>query len=211
MATAAAAFAHPDLVRSFDMGDRMGDTAYLLDTERTRLRPWRLADAPALVEMNRQPDMLRYANEDRADTLPEAVRWIEEQQRYLSSHGYGIVALEERASGALIGFVGLATPTFLPELLPATDIGWRIRRELWNRGLATEAARAVLDWAHGPLGIPEVLAISNAGNRASIRVMEKLGMVLGRAATVPETGTPVVVYVSKAPAERQRVEDGART
>lgn len=187
----------------------MSGTKYIIETERTRLRPWALADAPALVEMNRQPDMLRFVNEDRAETLTEAVCWIEEQQRYLSEHGYGICALEERKSGGLIGFTGLATPTFLPEVLPATDIGWRIRRELWNLGLATEAARAVLDWAHGPLRLPEVLAISNAKNTASIRVMEKAGMVFSRAASIPETGAPIVIYLSKAGSGRPNETDDA--
>lgn len=181
----------------------MSGIEYLLKTERTGLRPWTLEDAPALVDLNRQPEMLRFVNEGRADTLPEAIRWIEEQQQYLREHGYGIVALEDRASGALIGYTGLATPTFLPEVLPATDIGWWIRRDLWNRGLATEAARAVLEWAHGPLGLPEVLAIANAANIASIRVMEKAGMVFGRTASIPETGVSVVVYRSKVGGEAQ--------
>ena len=61
-----------------------------------------------------------------------------------TQHGFGMFALELRATGELIGFTGLAVPQFLPEVMPAVEIGWRLGRAFWRRGLTTEAAAAAL-------------------------------------------------------------------
>jgi RimJ/RimL family protein N-acetyltransferase len=181
----------------------MSEQDYFAQTARTRLRSWSPDDAPALLEMNSVPEVLKYVNEDRADTPNAAERWIEEQCEYWSEHGYGICVVEDSRSGCFLGWTGLATPTFLPELLPAVDIGWRIRRELWGRGLATEAGAAVLEAAFGRLGMHEVYAVSNPDNTASVRVMEKLGMAFHHTAAIPDTGLPVDVYIAQTP-ERNR-------
>ncbi|MEM6772576.1 MAG: GNAT family N-acetyltransferase, partial [Bacteroidota bacterium] len=59
---------------------------------------------------------------------------------------------------------------------PCTDIGWRLHPDVWGQGLATEGARACLDFAFGELGLDQVVAVAVKQNAPSIRVMEKLGM-----------------------------------
>src|SRR5581483_7844049 len=79
-------------------------------------------------------------------------------------------------TGELIGFVGLAEPAFIPELIGSVEVGWRLARAHWNRGLATEGAREALDAGFGELGLEEIVSIIDPGNAASLRVAEKLGM-----------------------------------
>src|SRR5262249_43265932 len=75
-----------------------------------------------------------------------------------------------------LGFVGLAVPSFLPAVLPAVEVGWRLAREAWGQGLATEGARAALHQAFAELRLRSVISIIEPGNERSIRVAEQLGM-----------------------------------
>ncbi len=89
-------------------------------------------------------------------------------------------------------------PHFLPEILPATELGWRVRRDRWGRGYAPEAARAALGFAFGELGLDRVVSCIHSENTASIRVAEKLGMTLERETVVPIHEVPCSVYERKA-------------
>jgi len=90
--------------------------------------------------------------------------------------GYGFWAVEVRDETALAGFVGLSpVPEDIP-FAPAVEIGWRLARSYWGRGIAHEAAEASLAHGFGPLGLPEIVAYTAAGNERSRRLMERLGM-----------------------------------
>jgi RimJ/RimL family protein N-acetyltransferase len=117
--------------------------------------------------------------------------------------GHGLFAAEETATGELVGWVGLAVPAFLPEVMPAAEIGWRLRRRSWGRGYATEAAGEVLAFAFGEAEaeaeaeadtrLERVVSICHVDNHASLRVMTKLGMTYDRTTRVPAHGQPVRV------------------
>jgi RimJ/RimL family protein N-acetyltransferase len=94
----------------------------------------------------------------------------------------------------MIGFTGLAIPTFLPEILPTVELGWRFARSTWGNGYATEAAKAALDFALVQLRLPDVVSIYQADNRASARIVQKLGMRFDRETVDPTCGRPVEVY-----------------
>ena len=92
--------------------------------------------------------------------------------------------MTDRPDDAL-GYLGLSVPTFLPEILPAVEVGWRLRPDAWGQGLATEGAGAALDEAFTTLGLDEVCSVPQADNPASIRVAERLGMRLDRQVEIP--------------------------
>ena len=104
------------------------------------------------------------------------------------TQGYGLFAAEEE--GVLVGWIGLAVPRFLPEILPAVEIGWRLARGAWGRGLATEGARAVLAFGFDDVGLDRVVSVCHAQNTASEHVMIKLGMHWDRDVVVPVSGVP---------------------
>ena len=83
------------------------------------------------------------------------------------------------------GYVGLSVPLFLPEVLPAAEVGWRFSPAAWGRGYATEGATAALDQAFTTLGLDEVVSVPQADNPASRRVAERLGMTLAREVVIP--------------------------
>jgi RimJ/RimL family protein N-acetyltransferase len=102
--------------------------------------------------------------------------------------GYGLWAVEERSSGALVGRVGF----WNPDGWPGFELGWLLRRSSWGRGYATEAARAVLPLAFTQLEQPHVISLIHPENAASIRVARRLGeRLLGPTEVM---GKPALVY-----------------
>jgi len=152
-----------------------------LRTARLLLRPWHSADEAPMVAINRDPEVQRYLNRPVSEAALAAFHG--QLVAHWERHGFGLFAIEARAgedAGALLGFAGVAYPTFLPDLAERPEIGWRLARRAWGRGLATEAALAVRDHAFGALGLPELISIIHPDNARSIRVAEKLGMTRER-------------------------------
>jgi len=94
----------------------------------------------------------------------------------ITTRGFGFWAVEVQASEELIGFVGLAVPSFDAPFMPCVEIGWRIAFSHWGKGFASEGARASLDAAFGELGLAEVVSFTTTTNERSKRVMERMGM-----------------------------------
>jgi len=161
----------------------------VVETERLRLRPWRAAeDLPALAAINADAEVMRWIAPNRPLRPEESAALLERIEAHWREHGYGLWAVEPREPGAgCIGFCGLAIPSFLPEVLPAVEVGWRLHPDWWGRGLATEAARASVAYGFDTLGLRSVVSIIDAGNAPSLRVAEKLGMRPGRDRLHPVT------------------------
>jgi len=148
-----------------------------VETERLLLRRWHADDAGALAAINADPEVMRYIGRGAVlgRGLSDDLLWRFERE--WRERGFGLWALEELdAPGELIGFCGLTVPMFLPELLPAVEVGWRLARGAWGRGLATEAARAALVFGFEEHAMAEIVAIVQPENERSLRVAEKLGM-----------------------------------
>ncbi|WP_171166946.1 GNAT family N-acetyltransferase [Streptomyces sp. I05A-00742] len=169
-----------------------------LRTPRLTLRRWREDDLEPMAAINADPEVMRWIGDgsvqDRDLTATRIAAW----EREWEEQGIGLFAAELRADGRLAGFVGLSVPHFLPEVLPAVEIGWRLGRPFWGRGLATEGARAVLDFALRNRGLARIVSIHAVGNDASERVMRKLGMRCERETRHPVLGTPLRVHVLEA-------------
>ncbi len=95
---------------------------------------------------------------------------------HFKRHGFGPFAAELIETGAFIGFIGLSIPAFDAHFMPAVEIGWRLAFDYWDRGLATEGARAVLRFGFNDLGLEQVVSFTVPANLPSRRVMEKLAM-----------------------------------
>jgi len=145
-----------------------------LTTARLLLRQWKSSDYEPFAELNADPEVMRHIREPmtRAQSDGFATR-IEER---LETDGYGLWAVEVRESGTFVGFVGLAHQTFEAPFNPSVEVGWRLAREAWGHGYATEGGRAALEHAFGVLGLEEVVSITTAGNLRSQAVMRRLGM-----------------------------------
>jgi RimJ/RimL family protein N-acetyltransferase len=164
-----------------------------LITERLRLRRWSSDDVPAMTAINSDPEVMRWISDG---SLSDSHRTAASIARYEVSwdvNGFGLFAVELRTSGELAGFTGLAIPEFLPQILPAVEIGWRLGRQFWGSGLATEAARAALAFGFEQCHLERVVSIYQPANVASGSIMRKLGMRLADETVDPTCQRPVHV------------------
>lgn len=142
-----------------------------LTTSRLTLRPLTAADVEAAHALWTDPDVRRYLWDNEAITPDRAREVVEASRRDFAARQYGLWGVYESLSGAFIGFAGCREwPDGGPELMYGLAPAW------WGRGLATEAAGAVLEHVFERLGHPFAMAATDPPNAASIRVMERLGM-----------------------------------
>lgn len=151
-----------------------------LETARLSLRPFTAADLDDLAALHGDPAVMRYIDDARPvlrevvaeETLPGYLRAYRELPE-----GLGHRAIVERAGGRFAGWISLLPPSSVGlEDADGLELGYRLRQEVWGRGYATEAARAVVDAAFGHLGAERIVATTMAVNTGSRRVLEKVGL-----------------------------------
>jgi RimJ/RimL family protein N-acetyltransferase len=109
-------------------------------------------------------------------TAAESDAAVARIEAHFEKHGFGLWAVEIVGEAPFAGFVGLSIPRFEAAFTPCVEIGWRLAAEYWGRGLATEGARAVLDFGFQQLQLNEIVSYTVPANLRSRRVMEKIGM-----------------------------------
>lgn len=147
----------------------------MLSTDRLILREWRQDDLAPFARLNADTEVMRYFPATLSGAETEAA--IGRLSEHIASNGFGFWAAELKDTREFIGFVGMQhVPQILP-CAPAVEIGWRLDKNYWGRGLAPEAARACLLFAFSHLGLDEVVSFTAALNEPSQRVMQKIGMI----------------------------------
>lgn len=150
-----------------------------LRTRRLLLRGWRPEDAAPMAAINRDPEVARWLN--RPIDEPAIVAFYDLMSGHWDQHGFGhwvAESLEPDMAGTFLGFVGVAYPSYLQPVAHRPELGWRLGRASWGRGLATEAALAARDDALRRLGLTDLISIIHPANQRSQRVARKLGMTL---------------------------------
>ncbi|MFJ5550282.1 GNAT family N-acetyltransferase [Streptomyces sp. NPDC093225] len=163
-------------------------------TPRLRLRRWEDDDLVPMAEIHADPEVMRWVGDGRPRNLEETADAIERWEEEWDEEGFGLFAVELLGSGELAGFAGLSVPHFLPEVLPAVEIGWRLGRPFWGQGYASEAAHASLEFALQDRGLDRVVSICRPQNQASENVMRKLGMTPCLDTVHPAHGHPLRVF-----------------
>ncbi len=146
----------------------------ILKTKRLILRTWQEQDLDPMSTINQDPLVCEFLPKigDRAVTKTLIQLFINHYKNY----GFTAYAVELKSRGEFIGFVGLLMPSFEAHFMPAVEIGWRLDSQHWGKGYATEAAKAVVDFAITTLKLEEVVSFTVEKNIRSRRVMEKIGM-----------------------------------
>jgi RimJ/RimL family protein N-acetyltransferase len=145
-----------------------------LKTERLILRGWRDSDREPFARINADPEVMRHFVHPLS--REESDRFADRIEAHFERHGLGLWAVEVPGQAPFIGYVGLSTPGFEAHFMPAVEVGWRLDRQFWGRGYATEAARAALGDGFGRVGLKEIVSFTSPLNVPSIAVMERLGM-----------------------------------
>jgi RimJ/RimL family protein N-acetyltransferase len=133
------------------------------------------ADLADMLEVYGDEDAMRWVGDGKAITREEAVGWLEVTADNYRRRGYGMSALVWRESGETVGFCGLVHPDGQPE----AEIKYALKRGYWGRGIATEAAAAMLDYGRRYHGLGYIIATTDPDNVASHRVLLKAGMTRG--------------------------------
>lgn len=148
----------------------------ILETERLVLREFRPEDTDALLQVLGDPVAMQYypAPFPRA----EVEDWIRRNRARYIDAGFGLWAMLLKGSDELIGDCGC----YVREIEGNVDceLGWHVRRDLWGRGYATEAARHCIEFAFVKLGMDRIIALVRPENIGSCRVAEKNGMTVDR-------------------------------
>lgn len=148
-------------------------TLGVMKTARVLLREWRDEDLAPFAALNTDPEVMRHfpstLTREESDALAHRLRLA------LVEQGWGMWAVEH--GGAFIGFVGLSRVKFEARFTPCLELAWRLARHAQGRGLATEAAIVARDFALRELASEPLVSFTVPQNRASRRVMEKLGLV----------------------------------
>lgn len=146
----------------------------MIETERLILRPWRDSDLESFARMNSDPRVMEFLLKPLSREESDA--WVARAREHDSRHGFGLNAVELKETGAFIGYVGLAIPAYELPCSPCVEIGWRLAADHWNRGFASEGAKAALRDGFDRVGLREIVSFTVPLNVRSRRVMEKIGM-----------------------------------
>ena len=144
-------------------------------TERVLLRRWSAADRDPFANLNADPQVMEHF--PHVQSRAESDGFADHIEAHFEKHGYGLWAVEIPGLTSFAGFVGLAIPRFEANFMPCVEIGWRLARDQWGHGYATEAALAVLAFAFEHVGLKEVVSFTATENWRSRRVMERIGMM----------------------------------
>jgi len=144
----------------------------LIETERLLLREIELSDKEELFELHADPEVQMYTGEPVVTSMEEIEKAIRSRIKNYKKYGFGRLATLIKETDQFIGWAGLA---YLPEF-DEVDLGYRFKKEFWGKGYATEASKAIVAHGFNELDLHSIIAIAFPENKASIKVMEKVGM-----------------------------------
>lgn len=166
----------------------------VLETQRLVVQMWELEQWPEFKPLAQNPDVMRYIGSGKTWDDERIQKWVQRQLDDQARDGFCFWQLRDKATQKLIGFCGLHRLGTTEDV----EIGWWILPDHWGKGLASEAASAVLDHAFEVIGLERVTSICHEDNKASERIMQKIGLRFERALCSSELGLnvkiPCVLY-----------------
>lgn len=165
----------------------------IIETERLYLSRVTVDDASFLVDLLNEPSFLQYIGDKGVRTTEEAVKYIKTE--FLDSYaqrGFGLLLVTIKPNNTPIGICGIKKRVSLE--LP--EIGYAFLSKFRSKGYATESARAVIDYACNELGLKRVVAITSPENKASVRVLEKIGFQFKKMIDLPEFETETKLFTA---------------
>ena len=147
---------------------------YLIKTEHIGLRNWLPSDLDPYTHMCQDPEVMKYF--PAGLTRKEAEHFIHRMQTHFTKYGFCYFAADLLKSDEFIGFVGILHQNYKSDYTPCVDIGWRLKRSVWGKGYATEAAEACLKFAFSKMNVKEIYSFATIDNTGSENIMKKIGM-----------------------------------
>jgi RimJ/RimL family protein N-acetyltransferase len=169
--------------------------ANILETERLNLRRLDAGDAAFILELLNDESFLRNIGDKGVRTIEDAVQYIlTVPVESYARHGFGLWLVELKETGTPAGICGLVKRDTLPD----ADIGYAFLPRFRSQGYACESAAAVMSYGLNTLGLKRLLAITNADNAGSIRVLEKIGLKFDRLVRLSSDAPEIMLFASDA-------------
>ena len=145
-----------------------------IETERLNLRQWQTSDEATYIAMNSDAEVMEFF--PSVLTAAQSLSHINKMREQIDKEGFGLFAVERKEDNAFIGYTGFAYPRFEAAFTPCIEIGWRMAKEYWNKGYATEAAKACLAFGFDTLQLKNIYSFTAVKNIRSEKLMQKIGM-----------------------------------
>ncbi len=145
-----------------------------IETDRLVLRDWISSDQALYIDMNQDESVMEFF--PSVVTAEQSLTHIERIRELINGAGYGLFAVERKEDNAFIGFTGFSHPRFKATFTPCVEIGWRLASNYWNKGYATEAAKACIDFGFEKMQWKDIYSFTSVLNTRSENVMKKIGM-----------------------------------
>jgi RimJ/RimL family protein N-acetyltransferase len=143
-----------------------------IETCRLFLRVFELADLDALAKINSDPEVMRHTGDGNTVSREQTKKRLHAYIEHWRQHGFGLRAAVHKSDHAFVGFCGLQFVAGTKEV----EVGFRLAKQYWGQGLATEAARAVVRHGFEVVGLDRIIGLAQPANVASQRVLEKSGL-----------------------------------
>ena len=176
---------------------RLGRVAGTVHTARLRLEPWdRREHAAGLAAVNADPEVMEFINGGAPLTRVESRVMSDRVAEHWRTYGFGLWAAIEAETGRMVGYAGLSHPSWLPGWERKVEVGWRLRRDAWGHGYATEAGLAAVDYGVDRLALRELISLIHPENRRSVAVARRLGLELRERIPHPANPHELLVYAT---------------
>ncbi|WOE30630.1 MULTISPECIES: GNAT family N-acetyltransferase [unclassified Acinetobacter] len=146
----------------------------MLETERLILRQWQVQDYLPFINMGLDPEVMQYFPD--LLTREESLQFIDTVKDIIDQNQWGFWAVVLKQTGEFIGFIGLHHQPEQFEFSPCVEIGWRLARQYWGNGYATEGAKAAIVYAFNQLNLNKIVSFTAEINLPSQSVMKRIGM-----------------------------------
>jgi len=147
---------------------------YLFKSERLGFRNWTNEDLEEFAKLNADEKVMEHF--PKTLSKKEVEELIDNLKNHFAKNGFTYYATEILETKEFIGMIGLAFQEYKTKFTPAIDIGWRLKRNVWGKGYATEGAKRCLEYAFNELEINKIISVCTRKNKKSENVMKKIGM-----------------------------------
>lgn len=150
------------------------EKTYLFTSDRLGFRNWTREDIDIMAALNADAEVMEFF--PATQTKEQTLVFIERMQKEFAEKGFCYFAVAQLATDELIGFIGIHEQTFESDFTPCIDIGWRLKRSVWNQGFATEGAERVINYAFNDLKLEKIYSFTPEINKRSENVMKRINM-----------------------------------
>lgn len=147
---------------------------YIFKSKRLGFRNWTNEDSDEFSKLNSDEEVMKHFPKTLSKN--EVKEFIGRLKKHYDKNGYTYYATEIIETKEFIGMIGLAYQEYKSNFTPAIDIGWRLKRDAWGKGYATEGAKRCLEYAFNELEINKIISVCTVKNKKSENVMKKIGM-----------------------------------